>query len=278
MKKDAFYFPHDSNAKDDPKCSLLIDQLGLEGYGIFWVLVEVLRDQPNYRYPLILISSLARKYNTTAEKMKAVVNGYGLFKTENNEFFYSNSLLERMQPYEYKKEIARIAGIASAESRKQRALNDRSTDVEQTLNEGATKREEESRREESILKDINTTIVTEVTNEIIPYSEIKKLFNSICPTLPKIKTITGDRQKKVRTLWIECLDIQYFVNLFQKVHNSEFLSGRSGKFTSCGFDWVIKPSNRTKIIEGNYDNRQSSKQFDINSYIKKMESEQNGQN
>ena len=42
MSKDAYYFSHDSNAKDDPKCMVLIDQLGLEGYGIFWVLIETL--------------------------------------------------------------------------------------------------------------------------------------------------------------------------------------------------------------------------------------------
>ena len=41
MSKDAYYFTHDSNAKDDPKCALLIDQLGMEGYGIYWMLIEV---------------------------------------------------------------------------------------------------------------------------------------------------------------------------------------------------------------------------------------------
>lgn len=48
MSKDAYYFTHDSNAKDDPKCALLIDQLGMEGYGIYWMLIEVLRDQPDH--------------------------------------------------------------------------------------------------------------------------------------------------------------------------------------------------------------------------------------
>ena len=71
--KDAYYFSHDSNAKDDPKCVLLIEQLGLEGYGIYWVLIEVLRDQPNYSYPVELLPALARRYNTTAEKIKTVV-------------------------------------------------------------------------------------------------------------------------------------------------------------------------------------------------------------
>jgi hypothetical protein len=73
MKKDAYWFSHDSNAKDDPKSMKLIDQLGLEGYGIYWVLIETLRDQPEYRYPLDMIPILARRYNTSGEKMKAVV-------------------------------------------------------------------------------------------------------------------------------------------------------------------------------------------------------------
>ena len=66
--KDEFWFSHASDAKDDPKCMLLIEQLGLEGYGIFWVLVEVLRQQKNYLYPFALLSALARKYNTTQMK------------------------------------------------------------------------------------------------------------------------------------------------------------------------------------------------------------------
>ena len=50
--KDAYWLQHDSNAKDDPKCMLLIEDLGLEGYGVFWVLIEYLRDQPDYRCSL----------------------------------------------------------------------------------------------------------------------------------------------------------------------------------------------------------------------------------
>lgn len=99
MPKDAYYFSHDSNAKDDPKCVLLIEQLGMEGYGIFWVLIETLRDQPEYKYPLVLIPALARRYCTTAEKMKTVIMSYGLFQVENDEFFYSDSLNRRMEKW-----------------------------------------------------------------------------------------------------------------------------------------------------------------------------------
>lgn len=107
--KDSYYFSHDSNAKDDPKCVLLIDQLGLEGYGIFWVLVETLRDQPCYEYPVNLLPALARRYLTTAEKMLAVVKSYELFTIKEDKVFFSESLIKRMLPLEEKRKKAKNA-------------------------------------------------------------------------------------------------------------------------------------------------------------------------
>lgn len=87
MKKDAYYFPHDSNAKDDEKCIILLEELGPEGYGIFWILVETLRDNPRYRARLKILPAIARRYNTTHEKVRAVVTRYDLFVIEEDEFF-----------------------------------------------------------------------------------------------------------------------------------------------------------------------------------------------
>lgn len=94
--KDTYYFPHDTNAKDDPKCVLLIEQLGLEGYGIYWVLIETLREQPEYKYPFALVPALARRFNTTSEKVKTVISGYQLFEFDQENFFFSSSLIRRM--------------------------------------------------------------------------------------------------------------------------------------------------------------------------------------
>jgi hypothetical protein len=101
MRKEAYYFSHDSNAKDDPKSSLLIEELGLEGYGIYWVLIEILRDQPNYSYPLRMIPIISRKYNTTSPKVETVIRNYGLFEI-NEEAFFSLSLNLRMEQKEAK--------------------------------------------------------------------------------------------------------------------------------------------------------------------------------
>ncbi len=110
MKKDAYYFPHDSNAKDDPKCVFLIDRLGLEGYGIYWVLIETLHDQPDYSYPLALLPPLARRVNTSLGKVKPVVYNYGLFAVRDDTVFFSQALIDRMAPLEEKRQKRSFAG------------------------------------------------------------------------------------------------------------------------------------------------------------------------
>ena len=156
MAKDAYYFSHDSNAKDDPKCMLLIEELQLEGYGIYWVLIETLREQENFKYPLKMIPVLARKFLTTKEKMLTVINNYELFIIENGEFFYSESLNRRMGIMNNKREQARLAGKKSGEARRLKALQynkkeeNSSTNDEQTLNGRST---DDEQLKESKLKE-----------------------------------------------------------------------------------------------------------------------------
>ena len=153
MSKDAYYFSHDSNAKDDPKCVMLIEQLGLEGYGIFWVLIETLREQPTYKYPMVLLPALARRFNTTADKMKAVVCGYGLFEVDEKEFF-SLSLMERMKRLDAKREQAREAVNRRWEKQKslpspKEDLCVSNTDVLREYNVSNTSKVKESKVKES---------------------------------------------------------------------------------------------------------------------------------
>lgn len=117
MNKDCYYFTHDSNAKDDPKCVLMIEQLGMEGYGIYWMLVETLRDQPDYTYPVANIPALARRYNTSAEKVRTVVYNYELFTVKDDRIFFSESLNRRMQAFNEKRAKRSEAGRLGNASR-----------------------------------------------------------------------------------------------------------------------------------------------------------------
>lgn len=212
MAKDAYYFSHDSNAKDDPKCVLLIEQLGAEGYGIFWILIETLRDQPNYKYPLALIPAIARRYNTTAEKMKTVVMQYGLFQIEDDKFFFSDSLNRRMESFEHRKQIASYAGKKSAEKRL--ALNVSSTDVQPAFNEGSTlnkirgdkKRVNKSKEYIEIFSSYSSNN-SDLFKALNDFAEMRKSINKPLSTeraaqmlLTKLDGITSDSKIKIAIL------------------------------------------------------------------------------
>jgi hypothetical protein len=173
--KDCYYFSHDSNAKDDPKCVMLIEQLGPEGYGIFWILIEMLRDQPSYKYPVALIPALSRRYNTTAEKMKTVVNSYGLFEVDEENFF-SLSLMSRMGKMNEIKQKRSNAGKMSA--RKRILLNEVSTSVEQVLNKSSTSVEQvkEKKVKEIKVKEKKNTYSDFVTLTTTEHERLVKEF------------------------------------------------------------------------------------------------------
>ena len=82
----------------------------------------------------------------------------------------------------------------------------------------------------------------------INYKAIFELFKELCPELPQPQKLTEARRKAIRAAKEDKVD---FGTLFRKVHQSDFLSK---KCRACCFDWILKPSNRAKIVEGNYDN------------------------
>lgn len=117
MNKDVFWFPHDYDAVDDDKITLVIDQLGMEGYGIYWLLIEKLRGKEEFKMPFSSVPSLARKYCTTQEKIKAIITQYGLFEFDDDGFFYSRSLIIRMQRWIETREKRSNAGKLGNEKR-----------------------------------------------------------------------------------------------------------------------------------------------------------------
>lgn len=171
--KDSFYFPHDSNAKDDPKCVQVIERLGLEGYGIYWMLIETLRDQPDYTYPVANIPALARRYNTTEDKVRSIVYDYGLFVVKDDQVFWSESLNRRMQVFNEKRAKRSEAGRLGMARRW--GDNNDITPLLQKDNTVITSKEKKSKVKES--KVNNTT--PKNTNVFIPPSldEVVEYFD-----------------------------------------------------------------------------------------------------
>lgn len=165
--KDAYYFPHFCNARHDRKIKRLRKELGLEGYGIFFMLLEVLREQTDFRYPLDDLDLLSDEMGTSEQKLRCVICNYQLFQVETvDDKFFSPKLIFYLEPYFTMKEQRRLAGQKSGEVRKLKALekqnehplNGCSTDDERTLNENEQSKVKKSKVKKSKVEDIYITV------------------------------------------------------------------------------------------------------------------------
>lgn len=84
-------------------------------------------------------------------------------------------------------------------------------------------------------------------------SDVVEKFNSICISFPKVSKLTDSREKTIKARLKE-YSMQDIIIVFEKAEKSDFLKGKSGKF-KASFDWLMKPANFIKVLEGNYDNR-----------------------
>ena len=108
MKKDAFYFPHFANARHDRKLKRVQKELGLDGYAIYFQLLEILREQIDFMYPLEDIDLLADEIGTSEPKVRTVICNYQLFDVIDDKFF-SIKQIYYLQPYIEKTQRARLA-------------------------------------------------------------------------------------------------------------------------------------------------------------------------
>lgn len=105
-EKDAYFFSHDCNARNDPKILALRSVYGAEGYGVYFMLVEILREQPEYRLSVnkYIWNTLAMQMQVEASRLEQIVNDCCTEFAENGstllvndgEYLYSASLLRRM--------------------------------------------------------------------------------------------------------------------------------------------------------------------------------------
>lgn len=269
MAKDAYYFSHDSNARNDEKIIAVRMKHGVEGYGAYFMILERLMESTNYIH--------VKDYNTIAFDLrvsntliKSIIEDFGLFEfTEDGKHFYSDSFKRRMQPLDNLRKQRSLAGKKSAEKRA--LLNKESTTVERPLNEKATK---ERKGKESIIISTNVDISKsekQASRTQIDYKKLIEFFNiETKGVFGEVRyPISSKRQDSIRARVREH-GKEAFAEMVRKAANSEFLKGNNNRGFQATFDWVIRPSNFQKIIEGNYDNRNKENKRD-NSEVDTLE-------
>ncbi len=120
--KDAYFFSHDSNARNDPKIMALINVYGMEGYGRWWVLVEMLREQTDYKLKLrqwstnALAMAMLWDANGVEKFIHDCVNEFELLESD-GDYIWSNSLLRRMSILDERRKKRSEAGKKGAKKR-----------------------------------------------------------------------------------------------------------------------------------------------------------------
>ena len=91
-----------------------------------------------------------------------------------------------------------------------------------------------------------------------PKNDIIKIFNELCISLPKVKTVTETRKKAAKSI-AKKYTFEQIKEVFKKAEASDFLKGKNNRDWQANFDWLMKDSNFAKVLDGNYDNKKVEK-------------------
>lgn len=91
-----------------------------------------------------------------------------------------------------------------------------------------------------------------------PHEEIIALYHETLPTLPKVKVWNETRKSHLKQRWRESPTIDEWREFFKRVGRSKFLTGKAQskdgrKPFIASLDWLVKPENFAKVLEGKYE-------------------------
>ena len=138
MGRDVYYFSHDVNASNDPKIIVMKELCGVIAYAWWWILIEQLAVQEDYKLPMdkitftglgIAFGMKQNEANVSKTKqaeafINLLINECELLETD-GEYFWSPSLVRRnllrknkqVEISRKRSEAGRLGGLKSAEQR-----------------------------------------------------------------------------------------------------------------------------------------------------------------
>lgn len=176
--------------------------------------------------------------------------------------FVSPRANKEIEHYHLKIEQASKAGKASAERR----FNARSTDVQPTINQ-----EPITINHKPDISICPPSGEPEIGNGLpkCNHQGVIDLYHKHLPTLRKVEVWNDARKGYLRQRWREVADelsktkeigapdiLGWFAEFFDHIGTSRFLTGKvnskDGRAFVADLEWILKPSNFAKIVEGKY--------------------------
>lgn len=159
-------------------------------------------------------------------------------------------------------EALHLTGSEGASAKRMR--DKRNRDKTSQCDKGVTKRNacvtaSDVEIEKEIEKEIDIETDNREEKEKSDYQRIADLYNETCVSFPRLQKLSDARKKAIRAR-LKQYSIEDFERLFQMAEASSFLKGKNIRNWSASFDWLIKDANMAKVLDGNYQDRQSGSQ------------------
>ena len=169
-------------------------------------------------------------------------------------FLQKHGLIEVIEEDEYLlTQCGTMVGSEGASAARMRKLRENKTSLCDT---GVTDALQSGDGEKEIEKEIEIDIDK---RERINYQEIVDLYNNTCVSFPRVVSISENRKKVIRAR-LKAYCVEDLKKVFEIAEQSDFLKGKNDRNWTATFDWMLKDSNLTKILEGNYNNRAGKQQ------------------
>lgn len=264
------WFKHSTASHDDPDLSDAMDEFGHAGYSSFFILLELYGEEYHHLdsegFLKLSLRFVARNLRLSSTKVPKLLNFYSergriIFKIEGNYVYLKSPKFDV---------------IASNWVSRKKAKQDRVPTEGPTEGaiEGPTaievEEEVEVDKEETSFIPPNGGIVPGASEDVpgdegkpdekipvCPHQDIVKLYHEMLPSLTAVKEWTAQRQDLLRTRWKEKPErqsLEYWRNFFGYVAESDFLMGKVKDF-KADLEWLIRPKNFVKVIEGKFHQR-----------------------
>jgi hypothetical protein len=88
---------------------------------------------------------------------------------------------------------------------------------------------------------------------VIDYDFVVENYHSLCPKLNKV-AVMNDLRKGFINARVGEFGMEKVISVIRIAGESDFLNGKNDKAWKADFEWILRPTNFVKIMEGKYKN------------------------
>lgn len=105
---------------------------------------------------------------------------------------------------------------------------------------------------ENLVADANGIVIN--NNNGIDYDFIISNYHTLCQNMAKVEKLTQKRKGFVNARFGE-FGMEKITEVLRKAGESKFLNGSNDRAWKADFEWIMRPENFVKIMEGKYMNK-----------------------